>query len=267
MRPPIHQIDHRVWIISLASAVLLLGCGPMNHGPGVRGYCDDTGCWECDDNDTCWTIPNRSCKADKECDPGERCTSIGCARPCKEDGDCDGDQLCTDGYCAPPGFKDVTPFQPPRQCKQDTQCEAGQVCDGGVCKARCKSDDDCSPGNGCTACGKCQPKTLPATCGTQPRYCSADVPCGVGKTCLAGRCHFFCESKHACPVGQLCAADGICKSVSDPGDDRQCTIDVDCKFGVCINGFCHSSCSTNSQCSSGSLCQMGVCQPDFNPSR
>jgi hypothetical protein len=54
--------------------------------------------------------------------------------------------------------------------------------------------------------------------------------------------------------------------MDDPSPAKpQCALDIQCKDGVCINGYCHGKCKVSSECGPNTLCQMGVCQPDYNP--
>jgi hypothetical protein len=240
------------------------GC-PSEPNHGVSGYCDDSGCFECDLDKHCWPIPNPKCSSDLDCQSGSLCTSIGCARACSVATDCAEGESCVTGFCAPGGFSKVTPFQPTTGCTADTDCQAEQLCSAGACIAKCKSDDDCGPDSVCTACGKCEPKGVPATCGAAPMFCSEQVGCGTGKSCVNNRCHAVCASSESCPVGQVCSS-GLC--LDDPAPAKpECKLDLDCgaSSGICINGYCHALCKTGAECSQGALCQMGVCQPDYTP--
>ncbi len=253
-----------VILVAAVSGLVLLATGcPDDHRHGASGYCDDSGCYECDFDKRCWPIPNPKCGSDAECTGGAFCTSIGCARACAADGDCQAGEACVTGYCAPSGFVKVTPFQPATGCAADSDCKSDELCSAGACIAKCKSDDDCGPDSVCTACGKCEPKGVPATCGTTPLFCSDQVGCGTGKSCVKGRCHAQCTSSTSCAVGQVCQA-GLC--LDDPAPAKpECKLDLDCSDGSCINGYCHALCKTSQDCGPGALCQMGVCQPDYTP--
>ena len=85
----------------------------------------------------------------------------------------------------------------------------------------------------------------------------------MGKTCQSSRCHFTCTSSNHCPVGQVCGVQGFCKDDPDPGKNAECSLDLDCTDGICVNGYCHLSCSATSQCGDRELCLMGACQPDY----
>jgi len=242
------------------------GCPSDHRHSGVSGYCDDSGCYECDLDKHCWPIPNPKCSSDADCTGGSMCTNIGCTWACVADSDCADNESCVTGYCAPSGFIKVTPYVPPTTCASDSDCKADELCSAGSCIAKCISDDDCGPDNVCTACGKCEPKGVPATCGEVPMYCSEDVSCGNGKTCVKNRCHAQCTTSTSCPIGQICDG-GIC--LDDPAPAKpECVFDLDCADGgSCINGYCHAQCKTSAECGQGALCQMGVCQPDYTPAK
>lgn len=250
---------------ALLTLLALSLCACAGEEAENRAYCDDTGCYTCDGPDACSPLPNQRCAADSECKTGQRCTTIGCAAACKADSDCQDPEVCVSGYCAPDGFNAVKPYQPSKSCTNDSQCAKDQFCQQNQkkCIPRCKSDDDCSPGSVCTSCGKCQSKTLPATCGEVPVYCSAAASCGKGKVCVSGRCHFTCTQTVQCPLGQMCTK-GRCLDDPKPAAP-DCVLDLDCVTGSCINGTCHPACTSSATCGQGELCQMGLCQPDYFP--
>ncbi len=250
----------------LTFTLLALGvAGCTERNPRAAAYCDNQGCYQCDVEKNCWPVDNQKCSSDAQCASGTQCTTIGCAHPCKADADCGGGDLCITGFCAPSGFGTVSPYVPPAACSNDSGCKAEEFCNGGQCVPRCKSDDDCGPDSVCTACGKCEPKGVPATCGTTPSFCSDTTACGSGKTCIKNRCHLQCTSSAACAVGQVCSS-GLC--VDDPNPAApECVVSLDCSGGACINGYCHAACTTSAECGTGALCQVGVCQPDYHPAQ
>jgi hypothetical protein len=244
-------------------AMLATGCSPR-HGEG-RAYCDNTGCYKCDVDDNCWPIPNKKCTANAQCGANMMCTNIGCAIPCSSKDQCSDGENCVTGFCAPGGFGKINPYVPPTSCKLDTDCTSDELCESGSCIPKCKSDDDCGPDKVCSSCGKCQPKGVPATCGSSQVFCSSTVPCGASKSCIKSRCHFTCTSSDACPVGQVCAT-GVCQD--DPAPAKpECSMDLDCATGSCINGYCHPSCELSKDCSGSELCLNKICQPDYNPTK
>ena len=245
-------------------AGLTVGCAPMTHvDKSGRSYCDANGCYTCDDEGTCTPVRNQKCDKDADCKGGLVCTNIGCAKPCAKDSQCAKGEACITGHCAPKGFSKTYPVGPSNACTKDSQCSSDTFCRAGACVPRCKSDDECGPNKVCTLCGKCQAKNVPATCGTQPTFCSAKAPCGGGKTCISARCHYTCNSSNSCPVGQTCQK-GVCKDDPNP-QVPECALDMDCGAGACINGYCHQACTNSEQCDKVSVCQMGICQPNYYP--
>lgn len=265
MRTPVNALSRSLMPALLALIFGLAACGPTSdHHYSGRAYCDKTGCYTCDGEGHCTPVPNTPCTRDKDCASGEVCTTIGCAKPCQTTATCAPGEACVGGFCAPGNFSKVAPYSPPSGCQADDQCGSDEFCQAGQCKPRCQSDDQCGPGKVCTACGKCQPKSLPATCGTNQVYCSAKKPCGPGKVCYFGRCHFRCERDNICPVGQTCSDKGFCKDDVNP-KSAECVLDMDCHGGACINGYCHDACTSSAQCDPASLCQVGICQPNYFP--
>lgn len=249
-------------LVTLVAIGLLAGCHDRNCGLKTA-YCDDSGCFECDENKNCWPVPNKKCVSDDECNVGDKCTNIGCAALCTSDDQCTGDNICVGGFCAPSGFTTVEPFVPPTSCEGDQDCGSDEFCEAGKCLAKCKSDDDCGTDMVCSSCGKCQPKGTPATCGDTQLYCSDTVACGDGKSCMNNRCHYTCTGSETCPIGQVCDS-GLCQDDPSPSSP-ECSLDLDCADGSCINGYCHISCGVTADCGQGELCMMGICQPDYHP--
>ncbi|MBW2734979.1 MAG: hypothetical protein JRH20_21560 [Deltaproteobacteria bacterium] len=173
---------------------------------------------------------------------------------------------CAGEACVPPTPVPVDPPLVDGPCEGDEDCASTAYCGGDArCVPRCKSDEECSHGEVCIECGKCQSPALPATCGAAPDFCQADGDCGVGKACRVGRCHFECSSESTCPVGQVCA-EGLCADDPAPASP-ECTLDLHCESGTCINGYCHVYCESQADCGDMMVCQIAVCQPDYQPSR
>jgi hypothetical protein len=248
----------------LVAAVLLIGActDPNPHYHGCPDYPD---CTQNPCGGTC--TPNPICNADDQCAAGQVCTTEGCASQCSTHADCDRGKMCVTGYCVGKQVPEVKPVDPPipSTCTKDEECGDEHYCSENKCVERCKSDDDCSGGLVCVACGKCQPPETPATCGEVPDYCDEKRPCGAGKSCEVGRCHYSCDAKTSCPVGQTCQS-GVCKDDPMP-TSPECVLDLNCKSGSCINGYCHAFCEKSNECGFGMLCQVGICQPDYFPAK
>lgn len=105
-----------------------------------------------------------SCKADKDCKPGQVCFENKCV-DCKDDAGCPAGQKCSANACVAAA-----------ECKRDDQCPAGQVCQAGKCKA-CASDGECGPGGSCEA-GACK----------RANKCTKDEECADDEDCVDGFC-------------------------------------------------------------------------------
>ncbi|MCC6751197.1 MAG: hypothetical protein IT371_26330 [Deltaproteobacteria bacterium] len=251
--------------IGMVLALAVSGC-ELSHDAVARGYCDPSGCYQCDRHDSCWTVPVPPCTAEASCAEGASCTQLGCLSGCLGGGSCGDGTACVDGLCVPAGFERARPIAPAQRCSDDGGCAKEQYCgEAGRCVDRCRSDEQCGPGMVCQPwCGKCQPKGVPATCGSARVYCAGESSCGTGKTCVSGRCHFQCGlASEACPVGQTCQG-GTCADDVAPRSP-QCALDLHCGGGQCINGYCHASCTQRESCGARALCNLGVCQPDYHP--
>jgi hypothetical protein len=281
------MLAKNIVVISLGMAALALGgcvgCGDQMDYPG---YCDTTGCYACSGPNQCWPVSHGACGTDAECAAGERCTDIGCTPACTSDADCVDGEVCdgTTDLCAPAGVSpkpiDPTqlnpnpdPIEVPESCTTDEECQKADpalVCDNGTCIDACTSDDDCAEGYVCAPCGKCTPEDTP-TCGDARTYCDVNdaSSCGAERACLTGHCHLTCDPGSSCPIGQICQA-GVC--VDDPSPQSpQCLYNADCtaagQDAVCVNGYCHPTCTEDAGCGFAELCNVGVCMPDYRPAQ
>ncbi|HEY3356229.1 MAG TPA: hypothetical protein VGQ83_23455 [Polyangia bacterium] len=278
-------------VASVGLAVLgMSGCSGCDGATYYPGYCDTTGCYACNGPNECWQVSHPACGTDLECAANEKCTDIGCALPCTSDAQCVNGEVCdgTTDFCAPPG---VTPnvIDPntnnthntvpvPESCTTDEECQRANpalVCDNGKCIDACTSDADCPADYVCAPCGKCTPKDTP-TCGDARNYCDATqaTSCGPNRACLTGHCHLTCDGQSPCPIGQVCTS-GVC--VDDPAPvSPQCTYNAQCSAlgmsAVCVNGYCHPTCTADNQCGLAEFCStgggaQGVCMPDYRPAQ
>jgi hypothetical protein len=257
--------------LMVALMVNATGC-PDNECCGRTGYCDDSGCYACDDTGYCWPVPNDPCSAaGTACAADEVCTEYGCAKVCSFDTDCAaGEQCLATGYCGP-ALVEGDP------CTTDDNCVHGYICEGGVCISGCQSDEDCSTfGTGwvCTSCGRCAPPEQP-TCGEWKTFCSTAEECGAGRTCTdLARCAYTCDPlSPQCPLGQICDP-AITTCVEDPSPtDPQCIYSADCAElpactaagCLCVNSYCHPLCTATAECGWGEVCDMGLCVPNYRP--
>jgi peptidoglycan-associated lipoprotein len=135
---------HPVVVVALATlaAVLglaLAGCGDETKKPG-------------------------SCKADKDCKPGQVCFQNKCVE-CTKDDQCPSGKKCSGNACVAAA-----------ECTKDDQCPEGKVCQAGKCKA-CASDSECGPGGSCEA-GACK----------RANKCAKDEDCADDEDCVDGFC-------------------------------------------------------------------------------
>ncbi|MDY0003075.1 MAG: hypothetical protein RBU30_17380 [Polyangia bacterium] len=250
-----------VLVASLAS-----GCRRQKECDLCPGYCDDSGCYACNDDDFCWPVQNPPCGDGEICEANEYCAPWGCAIVCSFDTDCNvGEQCLPAGYCGPADDVD-TP------CVSHEDCGNGMFCHDGVCDEACQSDDDCPGDWVCAACGECQPPDNPV-CGEYPTLCSDNAECGEGRICTSlGRCAFSCETTDpVCPHGQVCL-ESVC--TDDPAPtSTECITSVDCDsiaacqtLGcLCVNTYCQTLCDQDADCGWGQFCHLGICKADFRP--
>lgn len=131
-----------VFLIAVLAAMLgllLAGCGDETKKPG-------------------------SCKADKDCKPGQVCSENQCVE-CTRDDQCASGQRCSANACVAAA-----------ECTKDDQCPLGKVCQAGKCKA-CAIDSECGPGGTCEA-GACK----------RANKCAKDEDCADDEDCVDGFC-------------------------------------------------------------------------------
>lgn len=105
-----------------------------------------------------------SCKADKDCKPGQVCFNNTCVE-CTEDAQCPKGKRCSANACIAAA-----------ECTKDDQCPAGKVCQAGKCKA-CAADSECGVGGSCEA-GACK----------KANKCAKDEDCADDEDCVNGFC-------------------------------------------------------------------------------
>jgi hypothetical protein len=278
------MLAKKMLVASLGFALLAVtGCVGCGEEMAYPGYCDTSGCWACSGPDACWPVPHDSCNADSECPAGQKCTNIGCTPACTSDAECENGEVCdgTTNLCAPAGVSpqpinqnpNPDPILVPESCTTDEECQKADpalVCVDNKCIDACTSDADCEDGYVCAECGKCTPKDVPS-CGDATIYCDVKdaSSCGANRACLTGHCHVTCEANSNCPIGQICQA-AVC--VDDPSPQSpQCVFNADCtaagQSAVCINGYCHPTCTADASCGPAEICNVGVCMPDYRPAQ
>lgn len=250
-----------VFILGSIFMFALSGC-PGPHNDCRCSYCDDSGCWACD-CDYCWPVDNEPCTDGVTCDDGFICTDYGCARLCGHTAECGAGEVCLDaGYCGPEE-------QPDTLCATDDDCGNGHICELGpdgvlICVPGCQSNDDCDEGFVCTSCGRCAPEDNPV-CGDSKVFCSTDAECGAKVCTVDNKCGLVCdELEPLCPTGQICVE---AECIDDPAPvTPECVFSSHCGDDhVCINAYCHATCTMDDQCGYGEFCDLGVCKADYRP--
>jgi hypothetical protein len=254
---------------ALSAAFLAAGCHSHDDCCSRAGYCNDSGCYACDE-DGCWPVENAPCRTDGQiCAGDETCTEYGCARLCTFETDCALGEKCLEaGYCGPASVDGD-------ECTTDDDCAHGLICEGNVCIQGCQHDEECQDeGEGwvCTACGRCAPPESP-TCGEWKTFCDTDPECGEGRVCTElSRCTYTCETTDPlCPLGQVCI-DGECADDPAPAEP-ECVFSTDCTANalctengcLCVNSYCHPLCTVEDDCGWGEICDLGLCVANYRP--
>lgn len=248
-------------LASLFSVLLITACHPKD---GDRcGYCDDSGCYGCD-GDYCWPIENPQCNDEVTCGVNEICTEFGCATMCSFDADCNlGENCLPEGYCGPVENPEI-------RCATDEDCGNGTICEMSetlgylTCTPGCQSDDECQEGYVCASCGRCVPEDNPV-CGDSKVFCDSNDDCGSKVCSVDQKCALTCDiGDPLCPTGQICS-EGVC--IDDPAPvSPECVFSHQCESSqVCINTYCHDTCTADGQCGYGEFCDLGVCKADYRP--
>lgn len=247
-------------------AFTISGCRKESSCQLCPGYCDDSGCYACNDEDFCWPVENSPCDVLQPCGGNEHCADWGCTPVCSHDTDCNvGERCLPEGFCGPADDVD-TP------CTSHDDCGNGMFCHDGVCDESCQSDEDCPGDWVCASCGECQPPDNPV-CGDYQQLCQTSDECGNGRVCTElKRCAFQCDqSEPLCPHGQVCSSE-VC--IDDPAPTvAECTISADCDLQehctshgcLCVNTYCQSLCGVDTDCGWGQFCHLGICKADFRP--
>ncbi len=95
--------------------------------------------------------------------------------------------------------------------------------------------------------------------------CDGDDDCVPGEFCSAGGdCEEPCASDADCPTEEICE-DSVCVPPPPP-----CEEDADCNGDYCVGGFClpiddPTPCQSQYDCGGGALCEGGYCEPTDSP--
>lgn len=228
----------------LLGAVMLLaqaGCSSDDNKSRFYTYCDNTGCYSCDQYG-CGLAPGRppgvACASNGECAPGCFCDTD---KKCAEAGFCDRGSDCAKGFTCNTARHSCEPGTGPTPMPQPKACKVAS---------------DCAPGNECFNT-TCKAAPLPAP------PCVFNRECGEGGQCVDGRCQHGCEDDTSCGTGRLCLNK---KCVAKPLDMSSCVSNSQCGAGQsCIDSVCHASCAKDSECQAtnkNDLCVSNICRPD-----
>jgi len=186
--------------------------GDSSTGPDARSSC--TNSLDCVDDPEGRGVCDASrgqcveCLQLTDCQPNHDCTAYVCVAfvPCKNSLDCPSGMVCNPGLgrCV--------------ECASDADCGTERACSNGKCRARCASDNDCTPfGLLCDkAVGHCVRCLRHVDCPAD-QYCSADEcvadVCSPGDSACQGNGTAPCLSDGQgygavapCPTGQTCRA-------------------------------------------------------------
>ncbi|MBU1537497.1 hypothetical protein KKF84_19435 [Myxococcota bacterium] len=250
-------------LVSVTFIFILSGCWNHEKEDNSCGYCDDSGCWSCD-GDYCWPVENEPCGDEDACSAQQFCADFGCANLCAVSADCNLGEICLEaGYCS-------AEEAPETRCAQDEDCGNGTICEFSdtlgyhICVPGCASDDECNENEVCAPCGRCVPEDNPV-CGDSKVFCENSEECGTKICSIDFKCALECDmASPMCPTGQICA-ENVC--IDDPNPlDPECVFSSQCgENAVCLNTYCHATCSIDDECGYGEFCDLGVCKADYRP--
>jgi hypothetical protein len=217
-----------------------------------------------------------TCKADADCDTGDKCKPGVCVLGMcdSNDLDCGDDNYCTadscdsaTGKCSNVPEADGTECDPAVECKvgecKASKCNvAGPAADGDLCA----DGNPCTDSDGCVA-GSCVGGG-PADCDDTDE-CTADS-CDPGSGCLhkALPATTICDDGETCTVNDLCTVNG-CEGTGQPDgtpcdDGESCTTGDACDTGLCWgkDAADGAPCDDGDACTSNDSCSWGYCNGD-----
>jgi len=234
-----------------------------------------------------------SCAMGTRCDP----MSGSCVALNPLGATCNVDEECTTGVCILREALGLAPGTPRGICGRGC-CTNGHCDDdpGAVCVQAATGARTCLPAGTASALGVTAPSTR--TC--QSFFARGTLLCGAegsdGCTLEQGgdplevcsfvsiascindgvyNCGLPCESSAMCDAGDRCqyitagnAWLGRCNTASPrAAAGAACGSNDECRDGVCVRGFCGTSCCTDSQCSGTEHCRPYVAGGSFAPMR
>jgi hypothetical protein len=199
----------------IATSLLFAGCalylgerdGRDGRGSGDYGYCDETGCYECDDYG-CWPVgtPGGECSTNEDCPGGCYCNEDGVcdeAGFCRVDDDCDDGFVCDERASCVPEGEDQRDDEEVEICEDHADCPLGEYCDAET--GTCELSDTCNS-----------------------RECGAGWECDDRNTCVPQPC----DDHDECVEGSYCEEDsGSCIPTERCDDEGQCSAEgYECDF-------------------------------------
>ncbi len=256
---------HKAFLVSVVALFTsaLAGCHlyiEEEESPNTSNYCDESGCYECDDwgcypvgGEPGWDCSNNyDCAAGCFCNPDGACEEAGF---CSEDSDCPSDYECDDrSSCVPEGSNAA--------CTSDASCPTGSYCaeSSGICIGSWTCDDDsasadqnCGMGFECDARDTCVPVS-----------CEDDTMCQEG--CYCNEAAGECIETATCDAGGNCAGDLVCDTTRNtcvPADEigPTCQGEVSCdttaptcpsgSTAIIENGCYTGTCMLKADCPDG----------------
>jgi Putative metal-binding motif len=188
------------------------------------------------------------CASDRDCIPGQVCTSATCAEPSEL---VNGRLVVRDGGADAPSTGAT--------CGQTSDCESPLVCLNNVCAFECMESRDCDIGQEClmpdhvcvqASVGDGGPPDAPDGYGGQCTYAS---DCPEPLICRQGACVYECLNALDCSSGQVCVANRCSLDIPDGAPDgygNPCNFVTDCPpHLVCgKNGVCVEECKEDYDC-------------------
>ena len=179
---------------------------------------------------------------------------------------CNSDDDCGERVCGPDG---LCVDEPPPECVQDEDCSSTQVCVDGTCVPSppgCSEDSECTPGVCDLPLGECVDATTPPEC-------SLDSQCGVRRCDTAsGSCvDAVCTLDANCRAGVCNRVTGVCSAAPAISVGGSCTRNADCAGGRCltldgVTGLCSAVCTVGSDLGCEVYGSDAVCVP-LDPSQ
>jgi hypothetical protein len=263
-------------VMAVIPLLAAAGCDFFDHKQKFYTYCDDTGCYTCDETGcrprSGAPSPGRACRTDADCSQGCYCnTSTG---SCTEAGFCDQTSQCSSGlvcdvarHSCHPSTTASTSGGANTVCKVDTDCAQGYFCHPTTHQClqsfACRTSTDCGAGMVCDSRHTCVPGPMTCTsssgcaagCYCQDGRCNETAMCKADGDCASFGANFTCQGGTCAPTTAIGTA-----PISTVNVATACQFNVECGTGgLCRDGQCHPACTASATCGSGQTCTSGHC--------